>query len=83
MRAQKMREEADEKEIDEHFNNIRSVIPMRQEWRVKENADTPTPMTSDDDMDLLDDDEASLMKDGVFATDQHGCQHGVHAADRV
>jgi hypothetical protein len=83
MRAQKMREEADEKERDEHFNNIRSVIPMRQEWRVKENADTPAPMTSDDDMDLLDDGDASLIKDGVITTDQHGCQHGVHAVDRV
>jgi hypothetical protein len=35
-----------------------------QEWRVKEKVDTPVPMTSDDDMDLLDDDEASLIKDG-------------------
>jgi hypothetical protein len=31
---------------------------------VKEKVNTPTPMTSDDDMDLLDDDEASLIKDG-------------------
>jgi hypothetical protein len=31
---------------------------------VKEKVDTPVPMTSDDDMDLLDDDEASLIKDG-------------------
>jgi hypothetical protein len=37
---------------------------MKQEWRVKEKANTPTPMTSDDDMDLLDDDEAPLIKDG-------------------
>jgi hypothetical protein len=31
---------------------------------VKEKANTPTPMTFDDDMDLLDDDEALLIKDG-------------------
>jgi hypothetical protein len=33
-----MREEAAEKERDEHFNDIRSVIPAKQEWRVKEKA---------------------------------------------
>jgi hypothetical protein len=31
---------------------------------VKENTNTPTPTTSDDNMDLLDDDEAPLIKDG-------------------
>jgi hypothetical protein len=31
---------------------------------VKEKADTPTPMTLDDNMDLLDDDKALLIKDG-------------------
>jgi hypothetical protein len=40
------------------------VIPTKQEWRVKEKVDTPAPMTSDDDMDMLDDDEALLIKDG-------------------
>jgi hypothetical protein len=59
-----MREEAAEKERDEYFNVIRPVIPMKQEWRVKEKVDTPAPTTSDDDMDLLDDDEAPLIKDG-------------------
>jgi hypothetical protein len=63
MRAQKMREEAAEKERDDHFNTIRPGIPMKQEWRVKEKVDTPTPMTSDNDIDLLDDDEAPLIKD--------------------
>jgi hypothetical protein len=56
MRAQKMREDATEKERDEHFNDLRLVILMKQEWRVKEKANTPASMTSDDDMDLLDDD---------------------------
>jgi hypothetical protein len=37
---------------------------MKYEWRVKEKANTPAPTTSDDDMDLLDDDEAPLIKDG-------------------
>jgi hypothetical protein len=37
---------------------------MKQEWRVKEKVDTPAPTTFDDDMDLLDDDEAPLIKDG-------------------
>jgi hypothetical protein len=59
-----MREEAAEKERDEHFNDMRPVIPMKQEWRVKEKANTPAPTTSDDDIDLLDDDEAPLIKDG-------------------
>jgi hypothetical protein len=40
-----------------------AVILMKQEWRVKEKVSTPTPTTSDDDMDLLDDDEALLIKD--------------------
>jgi hypothetical protein len=59
-----MRGEAAEKERDEYFNIIRPVIPTKQEWRVKEKVDTPASMTSDDDMDLLDDDEALLIKDG-------------------
>jgi hypothetical protein len=59
MRAQKMREEAvkKEREREEHFNTIWPVIPMKQERRVKEKASTPALMTSDDDMDLLDDNE--------------------------
>jgi hypothetical protein len=64
MRAQKMREEAAENERDEHFNTIRPVIPTKQEWKVKEKVNALSPMTSDDDMDLLDDDEAPLIKDG-------------------
>jgi hypothetical protein len=53
------------KERDEHFNDIRPVIPMKQDKRVKEKANnTPSPMASDDGMDLLDDDEAPLIKDG-------------------
>jgi hypothetical protein len=64
MRAQKMRDEVTEKERDEHFNNIRSVIRMKQECMVKGKANTPVPTTSNNDMDLLDDDEASLIKDG-------------------
>jgi hypothetical protein len=31
---------------------------------VKEKADTPTPMTSDDDMDLLDNDDPLFIQDG-------------------
>jgi hypothetical protein len=34
------------------------------EWRVKEKINAPAPMTSNDDMDLLDDDDAPLIKDG-------------------
>jgi hypothetical protein len=64
MREQKMREGAAEKERDEYFNIIRPVIPMKQEWRVNEKVDTPAPMTSNDDMDLLDDNKAPLIKDG-------------------
>jgi hypothetical protein len=64
MRAQKLREEAIEKERDDHFNNIRPVIPTKQEWRVKEKTSTPALTASDDDMDLLDDEESPLIKDG-------------------
>jgi hypothetical protein len=63
MRAQKMREEAAEKARDEYFNTSRSVILTKQEWRVKEKASTPA-LTASDDMDLLDDDESTLIKDG-------------------
>jgi hypothetical protein len=42
LRAQKLRDESAEKERDEHFNAIRPVIPMKQEWRVKEKTSTPT-----------------------------------------
>jgi hypothetical protein len=59
-----MRAEVTEKERDKHFNDIRSVILTKQEWRVKEKASTPAPTTSNDDMDLLDDDDALLIKDG-------------------
>jgi hypothetical protein len=59
MRTHKMREEATEKERDDHFSDIWPVISTKQEWRVKEKANAPTPTTFDDDMDLLDDDEAS------------------------
>jgi hypothetical protein len=62
MRAQKIREEADEKERDEHFNDIWPVILTRQEWRVDEKADTPAPMASDNNMDLLNNDEPPLIK---------------------
>jgi hypothetical protein len=58
-----MREEA-ANERDEHFNEIWPMISTRQEWRVKEKVDTPAPTTSDNDIDLLDDDEAALIKDG-------------------
>jgi hypothetical protein len=64
MRTQKMREEIADKDRDEHFNTIWSVIPTNQEWRVKERTSTPTLMAFDDDMDLLDDDESALIKDG-------------------
>jgi hypothetical protein len=40
------------------------VIPTKQEWRVKEKVDVIAPTTFDDDIDLLDNDEAPLIKDG-------------------
>jgi hypothetical protein len=64
MRAQKMGEEATEKERDEHFNTIQPVIAMMQEWRVKEKAIMPVPTASIDDMDLLDNDKSLLINDG-------------------
>jgi hypothetical protein len=64
MRAHEMREVVAKKERDEHFNNIQSVILTKQQWSVKEKANPSAPTTSDDDMDLLDNDEAMLIKDG-------------------
>jgi hypothetical protein len=64
MRAQKLLEEAAEKERDDHFNTIRPMIPMKQEWRAKEKTSMVTLTTSDDGMDLLDEDESPLIKDG-------------------
>jgi hypothetical protein len=64
MRAHKLRDGATEKERDEHFNTIQSMFPTKQEWRVKERTNTPALMASNDDMDLLDDDKSSLIKDG-------------------
>jgi hypothetical protein len=59
-----MREEVVKKERDEHFNDIQLVIPTKQEWRLKEKANTHAPMTSDVAMDLLDDIESPLIKEG-------------------
>jgi hypothetical protein len=58
-----LREEAIENERDKHFNTIWPMFPTKQEWRV-EKASTPTLTASDDDMDLLDDDEFPLIRDG-------------------
>jgi hypothetical protein len=63
MRAHKLREEVAKKKKDEHSNTIQPMIPTKQEWRVKEKTSMPTLTTSNDDMDLLDDDESPLMKD--------------------
>jgi hypothetical protein len=63
MRFQKLREEAAKKEIEEHFNAIRHVIPVKQKWRVKEKTSVPALITSDD-TDLLDDEDSPLIKDG-------------------
>jgi hypothetical protein len=41
---------------------------MKQEWRVKEKVDAPAPTASYDDMDLLDDNEALLIKDGSLSS---------------
>jgi hypothetical protein len=46
MRAQKLREDVAEKERDEHFNTIRSIISMKQECRVKEKTSTPAVIVS-------------------------------------
>jgi hypothetical protein len=62
--AHKLREEEAESERDESFNTIRPIITMKQEWRVKEKTSTCTLIATDDDMDLLDNDESSLIKDG-------------------
>jgi hypothetical protein len=64
MRVQKLREDVTEKERDEHFNTIQPMFSTKQEWRVKEKANTPAPTTSNDDMELLDDDESPVIKDG-------------------
>jgi hypothetical protein len=40
------------------------VIPKKEEWRVKEKVVAPALTTSNDDMDLLDDDKYPLIKYG-------------------
>jgi hypothetical protein len=45
MRAQKLREEATEKERDKHFNAIHPMILIKREWRVKKKTNTPTLTT--------------------------------------
>jgi hypothetical protein len=57
MRVQKLREEVVEKERNE------PMLPTKQEWRVKEKVSNPALTASDDDMNLLDDDESALIKD--------------------
>jgi hypothetical protein len=64
MRAQKLREEATDKERDDHFNTIHPMFLAKQEWRVKLKTSMPTLTTSDDDMDLPDDEASPLIKDG-------------------
>jgi hypothetical protein len=64
VRVRKLREEAAEKERDEYFNTIWPMIPTKQDWRVKEKTSMPALTASDDDMDLLDNDESPLIKDG-------------------
>jgi hypothetical protein len=59
-----LREKAAKKERDEHFNTIQPMILTKQEWRVKEKIIIPTLIASNDNMDLLDDDESLLIKDG-------------------
>jgi hypothetical protein len=59
-----LREEATEKGKDEQLSTIQSMIPTKQEWRVKEKMNTPALMTSDDEMDPLDDNESLLIRDG-------------------
>jgi hypothetical protein len=40
------------------------MIPAKQEWRVNEKTSVPALTSSNDDMDLLDDEESPLIKDG-------------------
>jgi hypothetical protein len=60
-----LREEAIEKERYKHFNTIGPMFPTKQEWRINEKASTPVLIASDNDMNLLDDDESPLIKDGT------------------
>jgi hypothetical protein len=64
MRVQKLREEAAEKERDEHFNTIQPMFPTKQEWMVKEKTSTPMLTASDDNIYLWDNNEAPLTNDG-------------------
>jgi hypothetical protein len=50
------------KERDEHFNTIQPMFSTNQEWRVKEKTSALALTASDDNMDLLDDDESPLIK---------------------
>jgi hypothetical protein len=64
VRAQKLTLDVAEKQRVAHFNTIWHIFLKKQEWRVKDKANIPAPTTSNDDMDLLDDDESPLIKNG-------------------
>jgi hypothetical protein len=64
VRAQKLTLDVAEKQRVAHFNTIWHMFLKKQEWRVKDKANSPAPTTSNDDMDLLDDDESPLIKNG-------------------
>jgi hypothetical protein len=51
-------------ERDGHYNTIRSVIPTKQEWRAKEKTNMLALTAFNNDIDLLDDNESPLIKDG-------------------
>jgi hypothetical protein len=51
-------------ESDEHITAIWPMIPTKKECRVKEKTNAPSLTTSNDDMDLLDDEESPLIMDG-------------------
>jgi hypothetical protein len=40
------------------------MFPAKKEWRMKEKSSMPLLTTSNDDMDLLDDEESPLIKNG-------------------
>jgi hypothetical protein len=42
----------------------RPMFPAKKEWRMKEKNSMPLLTTSNDDMDLLDDEESPLIKNG-------------------
>ena len=62
MRMQELREALAEKMRDELFNEIKPMMPVRKEWRIK-SVEIPVQTPNDDEDDLLDYEGSPMIRD--------------------